>query len=209
MLRSEPGYRAIFPGTLVLASGAITDLGFFIQDYLPVIIKVLGRTLGQHGFAESSRGLCDFVKLLGDVGSNQTDPGILQDLIALRKVLTPTGKWVANDRELEDKKEHTRKEELPDHLFETVEDNVRNELTQDTHVNSDKAAAQNVTPVIVSSPPRKLVVSKGDRVRLEVRAKHTRSCQWFCNGKVVCQDLREKAMRRQPNVLIIPSFGKH
>ncbi|KAL0589894.1 hypothetical protein ABG067_002119 [Albugo candida] len=209
LLRSEPGYRAIFPGTLVLASGAITDLGFFIQDYLPVIIKVLGRTLGQHGFAESSRGLCDFVKLLGDVGSNQTDPGILQELIALRKVLTPTGKWVANDRELEDKKEHTRKEELPDHLFETVEDNIRNELTQDTHVNSDKAAAQNVTPVIVSSPPRKLVVSKGDRVRLEVRAKHTRSCQWFCNGKVVCQDLREKAMRRQPNALIIPSFGKH
>nr|CCA21568.1 conserved hypothetical protein [Albugo laibachii Nc14] len=171
------------------------------------MIKALGREIGQHGFETSSRGLGDFFNLLGAI-SSPVDHGIVQDLIALRKTLTPTGKWIVNDQEAKALREQIIDEEALHHSVKTLRITVIDEPKEDAHVESDEASIHDIEPIILSSLPRKLAVLRGDRVMLEVRVKQTTCCQWFCDGKVVWEDLYAKGSWQRPNVLIIPSFKK-
>ncbi|KAF1315294.1 Dedicator of cytokinesis protein 8, partial [Globisporangium splendens] len=139
--------------------------------YLPVVIDAIQHAVAEYGFSESVKGVMESVRVIQTLAKD--DEQLVQRLIRLRHVLTPTGAWIKEDAERADQiaAENARKARL---------------RARKLALGLDPSVPR--LPVLHESPPPILVTHMSRPVSLRVNAQYTQRFQWHFNGKPIPAD---------------------
>eukprot|EP00644_Phytophthora_capsici_P012712 jgi/Phyca11/534434/estExt2_fgenesh1_pg.C_PHYCAscaffold_230104 len=120
------------------------------------------------------------------------DEQLVQKLISIRKVLTPTGNWIQEDNDAE--REDELRRELEQQLQQQKkEEEQRKELLAQENAKKARLRAKKISlgldpsvqrpPVLVDVPPPVIAAREHARLELRVNAKYVQKFQWFFNGR--------------------------
>ncbi|KAG2766448.1 hypothetical protein PC129_g25090, partial [Phytophthora cactorum] len=119
------------------------------------------------------------------------DEQLVQKLISIRKLLTPTGDWIQEDKDAEKVDEHRRELERQA-LLQKKEEDRRKELITQENAKKARLWAKKIAlgldpsiqrpPVLVDVPPPVVAAIKNASLDLRVNAKFVQNFQWFFNG---------------------------
>ncbi|KAG3050706.1 hypothetical protein PC122_g23173, partial [Phytophthora cactorum] len=165
------------------------DLGFICHKYLPVAIEIFAHVVSLYGFSESIEGVIESVRVIQTHAKD--DEQLVQKLISIRKLLTPTGDWIQEDKDAEKVDEHRRELERQA-LLQKKEEDRRKELITQENEKKARLRAKKIAlgldpsiqrpPVLVDVPPPVVVAIKNASLDLRVNAKFVQKFQWFFNG---------------------------
>ncbi|KAG3170893.1 hypothetical protein C6341_g10652, partial [Phytophthora cactorum] len=165
------------------------DLGLICHKYLPVAIEIFAHVVSLYGFSESIEGVIESVRVIQTHAKD--DEQLVQKLISIRKLLTPTGDWIQEDKDAEKVDEHRRELERQA-LLQKKEEDRRKELITQENEKKARLRAKKIAlgldpsiqrpPVLVDVPPPVVVAIKNASLDLRVNAKFVQKFQWFFNG---------------------------
>ncbi|KAK1946425.1 hypothetical protein P3T76_001978 [Phytophthora citrophthora] len=175
--------------TLNYAQG---DLGLICHKYLPVAIEVFAHVVSLFGFTDSIEGVLESVRVMQMHAKD--DEQLVQKLISIRKVLTPTGNWIQEDNDAE-KEDELRRELDQQALQQKKEEEQRKELLALENAKKARLRAKKISlgldpsiqrpPVLVDVPPPVVAAREHARLELRVNAKYVQKFQWFFNGRLI------------------------
>lgn len=176
---------------------------FANQTYLPIVLDVFARVIEPFGFTTSLEGVMASVETLQKFARD--DMEVVQRLIAIRQVLTPTGDWIREDqqavelerRRLEEQQLEQQRVEQSERL--AAEAVARNAAlarlrAKKLALGLDPSVAR--LPLLVQLPPPLIAAQEGDCVQLQVNVRFSRHRQWFFNGKPLDDNVEDPATRR-------------
>ncbi|KAG2873625.1 hypothetical protein PC114_g25756, partial [Phytophthora cactorum] len=165
------------------------DLGLICHKYLPVAIEIFAHVVSLYGFSESIEGVIESVRVIQTHAKD--DEQLVQKLISIRKLLTPTGDWIQEDKDAEKVDEHRRELERQA-LLQKKEEDRRKELITQENAKKARLWAKKIAlgldpsiqrpPVLVDVPPPVVAAIKNASLDLRVNAKFVQNFQWFFNG---------------------------
>lgn len=146
----------------------------------------------------------------------KSDENIVKQLVALRKIFTPTGDWVREDDEAEQEDEKRRELELVAQRKQR-EDAERAEQLAIENARQAKIRAKKIAlgldpsvlrlPILIDQPPPIIAMHEFSRdIRLQVYGDYIQSYQWFFNGHAIASEEFVCGIRR--SMLVIPSLTK-
>ncbi|TYZ57385.1 hypothetical protein PybrP1_008341, partial [[Pythium] brassicae (nom. inval.)] len=185
------------------------DVALICHRYIPVVLSAFAHVVSKYGFVESVEGVMESVRVMATLAKD--DEQLVQRLVCIRKVLTPTGEWIHEDAEAD--QEDDRKKQLELDAARREQEEVRR-AEQITLENARKAKlrARKVAlgldpsaerlPLVVEAPPSVFVTHLGRAVRLRADVRFAQSFQWFANGKPVEADETLVRGVRQSSLLL-------
>ncbi|KAL3665932.1 hypothetical protein V7S43_009352 [Phytophthora oleae] len=122
------------------------------------------------------------------------DEQLVQKLVSIRKVLTPTGNWIQEDNDVE-KEDGLRRELEQRALLQKKEEEQRKELLALENAKKARLRAKKIAlgldpsvkrpPVLVDVPPPVIAAREHSRLELRVNAKYVQKFRWFLNGRPI------------------------
>ncbi|OWZ20385.1 hypothetical protein PHMEG_0005195 [Phytophthora megakarya] len=186
---------------------------FDLTKYLPIAVQVFSYVASLFGFTESIEGVMESVRVIQTHAND--DEELVQKLISIRKVLTPTANWIQEDNEA-DKDDERRRELEQQVLLQKQEEERRKELLALENAKKARLRAKKIAlgldpsverpPVLVDVPPPLLVAVENTQLELRVNAKCVQKFQWFFNGHVI--DTEEFVSGIHRCTLVIPKLTK-
>lgn len=166
------------------------------QTYLPAAIDVLARVVAAFGFSAGLEGVAASVEALQTLARD--DFVLVERLVAIRQVLTPTGDWVREDRQAEQLEQRRLEEQQAEQQRREQDERLAAESTarnaslarlraKKLALGLDPSVAR--LPVLVHAPEPLVAAREGDRVRLRVDVRYSRRRRWFFNDKPVADDV--------------------
>jgi hypothetical protein len=148
--------------------------------------------VSRFGFTESDEGVMESVRVLQTHAKD--DEQLVQRLIGIRKVLTPTANWLQDDAEA-DKDDERRRELEQQALQQKREEERRQEQLAKENAKRARLRAKKIAmgldpsveraPVLVDAPPPVVAALENARLELRVNAKYVQRFQWFFNGRAI------------------------
>uniref|UniRef100_K3W4X3 Protein C10 n=1 Tax=Globisporangium ultimum (strain ATCC 200006 / CBS 805.95 / DAOM BR144) TaxID=431595 RepID=K3W4X3_GLOUD len=171
------------------------DIALIFSRYLPVAIDAIQHVVTKYGFSASVEGVMESVRVMQTLAKD--DEQLVQRLVRLRQVLTPTGAWIKEDADTEQNVRRKLQAER-DVIRQKQQDAERAEQITAENARKAKLRARKLAlrldpsvpcvPVLHESPPPMLVAHMDRPVRLRVNAQHTQKFQWYFNGKPIQAD---------------------
>ncbi|KAF4030941.1 Protein C10 [Phytophthora infestans] len=165
------------------------DVGLICHKYLPVASEIFAHVVSLYGFSESIEGVMESVRVMQTQAKD--DEQLVQNLIAIRKLLTPTGNWIQEDKEAEKDDEHRRQLEQQA-LLQKAEEEHRKEFLFQENAKKARLLAKKIAlgldpsverpPLLVAFPPPVVAATENASLDLRVNAKFVKKFQWFFNG---------------------------
>ncbi|EGZ11041.1 hypothetical protein PHYSODRAFT_337804 [Phytophthora sojae] len=168
------------------------DLGLLCHKYLPIAIEVFAHVVSRFGFTDSIDGVMESVHVMQNLAKD--DDLLVQKLIRIRKLLTPTGNWIQEDADAE--KDDERCRELEQQVLEQKrEEERRKEQLALENAKKARLRAKKIAmgldpsverpPVLVDAPPPNVAAIENARLELRVNAKFVQKFQWSFNGRAI------------------------
>ncbi|KAG7376827.1 hypothetical protein PHYPSEUDO_012672 [Phytophthora pseudosyringae] len=168
------------------------DLGLICHKYLPVAIEVFSHVVSLFGFTGDIEGVMESVRVMQNHAKD--DDQLVQKLLSIRKLLTPTGAWIQEDKDAETEGE--RRNELEQRaLLQKKEEDRRKELLALENEKKTRLRAKKIAmgldpsverlPVLVDVPPPVVAAIENASLELRVNAKYVQKFQWFSNGRAI------------------------
>ncbi|KAF1315742.1 Dedicator of cytokinesis protein 8, partial [Globisporangium splendens] len=168
---------------------------FQLCRYLPVVIDAIQHVVAKYGFRESVEGVMESVRVMQTLAKD--DEQLVQRLIRLRHVLTPTATWIKEDADAEQDDRRKLQAER-DAIRQKQQDAERAEQIAAENARKARLRARKLAlgldpsvprlPVLHESPPPILVTHMNRPVSLRVNAQYTQRFQWHFNGKPIPAD---------------------
>ncbi|KAE9029639.1 hypothetical protein PR001_g11474 [Phytophthora rubi] len=168
------------------------DLGLVCHKYLPIAIEVSTHVVSRFGFTESIEGVMESVRVMQHLAKD--DDLLVQKLISMRKLLTPTANWIQEDADAE--KDDERRRELEQQaLQQRMEEERRQEQFAMDNAKKARLRAKKIAmgldpsverpPVLVDVPPPLVAAIENTCLELRVDAKFVQKFQWFFNDRAI------------------------
>lgn len=164
--------------------------------------------MAKYGFSDSLEGVMESVRVMSALAKD--DEQLVQRLVRIRKVLTPTGAWIRDDADADTEDQRKRQLEM-DILRKQQEDAQRAERLAAENVRKAKLRARKVTlgldptverlPELVEEPPAHFVTHANRSVHLRVNAYFTRLFQWHLDGVSISDETLVQGVHRSTLVL--------
>ncbi|KAJ0408649.1 hypothetical protein ATCC90586_006350 [Pythium insidiosum] len=167
------------------------------QQYLPYVLDLVARVVVKFGFLESFDGITASLRALATVaaGEELSNARSLSDkLVALRRVLTPTGAWIKEDavaeaedlrKKKEDEQRRARDEEEARRAQAIAAENARRARLRAKKMGLGLDPDVPRLPEIECTLPRVLCLAENERVVLRVGARFVTGVEWFFNGQAL------------------------
>ncbi|ETI54520.1 hypothetical protein F441_02617 [Phytophthora nicotianae CJ01A1] len=165
------------------------DLGLICHKYLPVAIEIFAHVVSLFGFSESIEGVQESVRVMQTHARD--DEQLVQKLISIRRLLTPTGNWIQEDKDAEKDDEH-RRELGTQALLLKKEEERRKEVLSQENAKKARLRAKKIAlgldpsvqrpPVLLDVPPPVVAAIENASLELRVNAKFVQKFTWFFNG---------------------------
>lgn len=178
------------------------------------MIDVIAHVVAKYGFADGLEGVMESIRVLQSHA--KSDESLVKQLIALRKVFTPTGDWVREDGEAEQEDQKRREAEIAAHRKQREEAERAEQLAIE-NARLAKIRAKKIAlgldpsvlrlPILVEQPPSVIALHEFSRdIRLQVNGDYIQSYQWFFNGQAIATEELVRGIRR--SMLVIPLLTK-
>ncbi|GLD98080.1 hypothetical protein PINS_up006777 [Pythium insidiosum] len=167
------------------------------QRYLPYAFDIIANIVVKYGFYESIDGITASLRALATVAATEEAPetrSLSDKLIALRRILTPTGAWIREDavadaedlrKKKEDEQRRLRDEEEAHRLQALATENARRARLRAKKLGLGLDPDVPRLPEIECALPRILCVAENERVVLRVGARFATQVDWFFNGRAL------------------------
>lgn len=160
-----------------------------------MLIDAFAHVVAKYGFSESLEGVMESVRVMSTLAKD--DEQLVQRLVKIRRVLTPTGAWIREDVDADAEDQRKRQLEL-DAARQQQEDAQRAERLAADNARKAKLRARKIAlgldpsverlPELVDEPPAHFVTHANKSVYLRVNAHFTRSFQWHGDGVSISED---------------------
>ncbi|DAZ99008.1 TPA: hypothetical protein N0F65_011263 [Lagenidium giganteum] len=181
--------------------------------YIPLVLDLFKHIVGKYGFAETLPGVAEAVRALQDHAEN--DEYLVNQIIAIRRSLTPTGAWITEDAEAEEQ-DKRRKVVEQEERRKQDEEARRLELLAAENARKARVRAKKLAkgidpsierlPELLGFPPPIFVARENKTVWLRVRGKYIQTCRWHFNGKPI--ESEEFVRGIHHTTLLIPHLTK-
>ncbi|RLN78959.1 hypothetical protein BBJ28_00011792 [Nothophytophthora sp. Chile5] len=184
-----------------------------VSRYLPIATDVFAHVVAGFGFLESLEGVMESVRVMQTHAKD--DDWLVQRLVSIRRVLTPTAAWIQEDAEA-DRDDERRKELEQQALYQKQEDERRDELEALENAKKVRLRAKKTAmgldpsverlPLLLDVPPPVVAARENARLELRIDGKYVHTFRWFFNGRPLETEELVTGVRR--STLVISKLTK-